>query len=427
MTLRSLLLRGRISENRRILGDLGLILAVSTTLTLIWFRQGLMILYGEGGFSQFNPIRAAETFGYAWSSNFGTGTVLPHTFSSLLFNELMAIAQKIQFSPVLREEISFFITLLFSGASMYYLASNVLKLKNLRFGALVSALFYMLNPYTMITIWKRLSFPQIYLLPAFPLVLAFYIKGLQDKKIIPYLLLSVLVTFLFSYGFGQPAFVITFLLTLIVYTLFYAVTNIKKQSRVVYAGKFSSIFILLFIFLNGFWLWPFMASSEEISAILSQPSNLADLTTNSRYLDLLYITRLVVSDAHPYSPTFLWSPAYASTPFLIVSFLIPAISFSAILFRPRDRSVLFFTILALVGLYLAKGEAPPLGEGFRWLFTQIPYMQVLRGPFEKTGLMIASSYSFLFGVGLTSLYAYITRDASFLRPSQRKLTEFGSA
>jgi len=99
----------------------------------------------------------------------------------------------------------------------------------------------------------------------------------------------------------------------------------------------------------------------------------------------------------------------------IISLLwIPILAYSAIVLR-RNRYTLFFTISAIICVFIAKGPYPPLGEVYVWLFTNVPGFGTIKVG-SRWLMMAAFSYAFLAAVAVDEIYDHLKGDHSkFLR------------
>ncbi len=92
---------------------------------------------------------------------------------------------------------------------------------------------------------------------------------------------------------------------------------------------------------------------------------------------------------------------FGKTYFLQPEFLlIPVLAFASLLWVGEEknaatrRRIIFFSITALVGAFLAKGVQEPFGFVYEWLFEHIPGFVMFRDP-TKWYLLVALSYSYL--------------------------------
>ncbi|MDP3998025.1 MAG: hypothetical protein Q8P89_00205, partial [bacterium] len=68
----------------------------------------------------------------------------------------------------------------------------------------------------------------------------------------------------------------------------------------------------------------------------------------------------------------------------------------------KNRNILFFALLGLIGAFLAKGSNPPFGEVYLWLFNNFPGMSGFRDP-TKFYTIVALSYSVLIPFSLEQI------------------------
>ncbi|HUP68533.1 MAG TPA: hypothetical protein VM142_01835 [Acidimicrobiales bacterium] len=91
--------------------------------------------------------------------------------------------------------------------------------------------------------------------------------------------------------------------------------------------------------------------------------------------------------------------------------LTPVFAFGALLIRRRYRDWRLgaFGFLSLIGVFLVKGENPPFGEAYRWLFLHLPPMRLFRD-MSKFNLFVALGYAVLIGSFVASLIEGRVRD-----------------
>jgi hypothetical protein len=103
-----------------------------------------------------------------------------------------------------------------------------------------------------------------------------------------------------------------------------------------------------------------------------------------------------ISLLHPNWPENIFGKVY----FMRSEFLIlPVLAFSSLFFlrnekKSRRELVLFFSLVAIIGAFLAKGANDPFGEIYNFLFTYVPGFSMFRDP-TKWYALIAISYSIL--------------------------------
>ena len=67
------------------------------------------------------------------------------------------------------------------------------------------------------------------------------------------------------------------------------------------------------------------------------------------------------------------------------------------------RELIFWSILFIVAVFLAKGAASPLGYIYPFFLEKFFFLGILRNPFEKLGILIPFSGSILFAIGFFKL------------------------
>lgn len=148
--------------------------------------------------------------------------------------------------------------------------------------------------------------------------------------------------------------------------------------------------ISLAILLNAFWLLPTAATASrtvsELGAIYTSSSAVPFFS----FADFSHALSLL----HPNWPENLFGKTYFLQPEFLIMPLLAFGSFLTISKIKDQKSNLYFTLLALLGAFLAKGANEPFGGIYIWLFERIPGFVMFRDP-TKWYVLIAVSYSVL--------------------------------
>jgi len=160
---------------------------------------------------------------------------------------------------------------------------------------------------------------------------------------------------------------------------------------------YSISFIILFL-INIYWILPiFYYGIDPIQ-------NLGASYSSSNIVKFLSFASLENSFAllHPYWPENVFGKIGFMKPEFI---LLPVIAFSSLIFykdKKEFKFVIFFSVIALFGIFLGKGTNEPLGNLYLVLFENIPGFQLFRDSF-KWYTLIAFAFSILIPYSLNKI------------------------
>lgn len=205
------------------------------------------------------------------------------------------------------------------------------------------------------------------------------------------LLLAVLTMF-------DPRIAYIFIIAVVAYALL----NIFNRKKVFlhitnFILRMFAVPIGIAALLNSYWIIPLLLGNlpQKYEGL----GNIAGFDFLS-FADFSHAFSLL----HPNWPENIFGKVY----FLQPEFLIlPLIAFLSLLFVSdahieKKNNVLYFSFLAILGTFLAKGANPPFGEINLWLFEHIPGMGMFRDA-SKFYLLIVLGYSFLIPFGLKNI------------------------
>lgn len=155
------------------------------------------------------------------------------------------------------------------------------------------------------------------------------------------------------------------------------------------------IILISSIILNLFWIIP---------GIFSDGKNYNEIITFEG-VDYLSFAKFsdTISLLHPNWPENIFGKIY----FMRFEFiLLPLIAFSFLIFNFKNNITIFFELIALIGIFLAKGANPPFGEIYLWL-TNLPGFFAFRDS-TKFYLLIITAYSILIPYSLLSLINWLS-------------------
>lgn len=167
---------------------------------------------------------------------------------------------------------------------------------------------------------------------------------------------------------------------------------------------FFGVFIIT-VSLHLYWILPVIMAGQ-----IQVPEEATGVTSLSFFsvADFSHAMSLL----HPNWPENLFGRVYFQQPEFLV---LPLLAFASLLFwrqgtisnKKKDRLLIiagcpFFAILALVGIFLAKGVNEPFGQLYQWFFSNIPGFYMFRDP-TKFYVFIALSYAILIPMTLVQI------------------------
>jgi hypothetical protein len=377
------------------------IIAVLGVISITWFKGSFLI---DGLDRSFPPDRTAYFIRgfYVWDI-FQLGGISARTLAGLFpTNIFLYVTELVGISLVNAEKIWFYLLFVSAGFSMYFLSTTVYRGNYNWLVGLVSALFFMFNPYTIISI-----VPQMWLYIIFlPLIFGLFIKGLREKRGIKYIFgFSLIWTLTVTSDYTNPKFLLLDLVPLFLYLVLYIILY-RGKTVLKRAIKFTGLLSVVWCGLNAFWLIPAISSLGDIIASpqsayaaigTSRLSNYAlasaPLSGSLRLLGFWSLDADYMGVPYTY-----WSATYNTALFIAIGFLIPIIAFAFLLRRPTSLNRFFFAILAIIGLSIMNGVMPPLGWVNTFLANHIPlWVDVFSSPYMFGGIYVSMAFAFLVG------------------------------
>ncbi|HVE47628.1 MAG TPA: hypothetical protein VNA57_12885 [Acidimicrobiales bacterium] len=342
-----------------------------------------------------------EFFGvpHAWDATRGLGQINTSLYGAPYQIVLGALARLgADFST--GERIVFFIPFAFLPfLAMYVMMSRFTQSPA---GKSVAAALYGLNTYILVAGNNQLTIAMAYAFA--PLVLAKFIDSCEashdpteDQRARWRASISAGVWLAMS-GFFEPRIAFLTSVVCLGYFLFEIVRQRHLRGRLVVP-----VVGLLCTFgaLHAYWILPLLATGDS--------SSLDDLLPNQPFISFATLTHAVTLN-HPF-----WtgrdSAIFVVQPPVIFLFLLPVVCCSYFLGSHRkDSRLAFFAGLALVGVFLVKGENAPVGQIYTWMFSHVPGMRMFRD-MSKFNLFVAVAYAVLAGAATAVAASALTRPA----------------
>jgi hypothetical protein len=387
------------------LGNIIPLLLIPLILVMIWFRKGLILGGGDESFIFYNPQISLGILNSTWQE-YQTGFPFLVWLSRANFVFLISILQNKLFLPnFLLQAATFYILMVTGVVSVYFLTKSFLKdNKNSYLISLVSAIFYLFNPFSVSQVWGRGQIAQYFSFALLPLSLLLFALGLERKKLIFVIYLS-LATFLLSAAFGFVTFIVVLWVVLLFYLVYWILRSNQKKKDLVFGITFLITTFVLWCFVSAWWLLPFITSGSAVLSgyLENSAENIGTLLGVSKNFTPDIIIRLLQRTYYYDASAF--SPIYKSFFFQLISFipLFFVVIGSFKIFKDANLvGFKYLLILLITGLVVSLGANPPFGWFFVWLFENVSLLQSFRNPFEKFGLVYALGYSAVFAFGLIS-------------------------
>jgi len=356
-----------------------------------WFALG-EISAGDAGFYFPETLKGFPSFPYLWvGDGLGSYSSLLYYFSYLVLPlKLLAV---LGLPWVLIERIVWYWPFLILGIfSSWFLVKTVLPEGKFRF---LTLLIYLFNTYILMIVGGGQA--SIFLPYAIaPLVLGLFIQltnystanyELRARKtVIAGLVLAIQLAL-------EPRIAAITVAALIFYLFFEYRLAILKYLKIFL------IPLSIVVGIHFYWILPtIILRKGSYDTILSSFGWVGFLSfaNFSNSLSLL----------HPNWPQNIFGKTYLMRPEFLV---LPILAFIGLLFvnelkNPRIKKIILgFSLLGLIGAFLAKGANPPLGEIYLWLFSNLPGMNLFRDA-SKFYILVALSYSILIPFSISEIY-----------------------
>jgi hypothetical protein len=286
---------------------------------------------------------------------------------------------------------SFYFSFVFLFKSKFTNANLQLKLS-----AILGSLFYAYNVWSVNRVHHWYIWIAYSVLPLFFVSVIFSFKNPKNWK---YILTSI---FLWSFASSTPHMAVFYGLVFVTITigfiLNYLIKNKTSKRSVIHLVRPVLSIIIFYSLVNMYWIYPYIMASQ--TQMLAPNYELTDesldlLSKESNFLNTFRVMSYWLnSDVEKFSDNSLLFSLW-----ILASFVIPVVAFSALLLRKSIKYPLIFSSAALIVIFLAMGtQAPfnyfgiavatPILTKFVWLF---------RDP-DKWSFLIAFAYSFLIGI-----------------------------
>ncbi len=370
---------------------------LTTTLIFSWFRYGYLYGGGDVGLPSYNSPRILEIAKFIWWEASAPGITVPQGLTSVPIQFFQSILHNLGLPSVLVQAVLFWILLFSMGYGMFWLALTIFG-KDKFFLAILAGLFYMFNPYMMISVWHRFIHNTFFLAASMPMLILFWKKWIETGRYTA-LLGFLLVNLIAVYFYGTIAFIFTILiiLTFIVFTeALFPWKGIKRAKILFFRFLFGFV---IWVLAHSWWLLPVVKISP---AALSVQHTLEDSLSTLLSISQQSVIPHVVLGINPFYlfDQAEWGPIFNTPFFLILPWLMLIFIIPGLIKSLRSNKTLRWGLLWVLAIFLAKGAADPFGYLYILGFSNLFALGALRNPFEKLGILIPLSSSILFALGV---------------------------
>jgi len=317
------------------------------------------------------------------------------------YNSIIALPQIVSLLPLdnFWLKMFFLINQAVAGLLMYLFTAKVTQS---RFAGLISGVFYSLFPFSLLMMVECgfLSICMAYTIaPLVFIALEMHSRKLTNKSaIVAGLAFAALIL-------THRQIVILLGPLVIFYMLFLFIRLIRSHATpIITAIRFFSPLVIALL-LSAYWWLPFWAEREFLSS-----------------------TSFSLSSSEPYSPSVInsltfWARHELEASWrLLLSFLPVTLAFLAPILEARNRTVIFFSLMAIVFITLSMGTNSPIPL-YGFAFRYIPFVDAIRTP-ARFSLAAGLSLAVLSGYAIRYLVAQLNSQKALIAVSVIALALF---
>lgn len=360
-------------------------------IVLSWYQTPALIASGEEALAWYDPGLTAKIYATTWYDT-GTGYANPFMLSRAPFYALFGIFE--MYIPNWLIQAVMWFTVLCSGTlGMYYCTH---RLTRDTMAAVIAAIFYVLNPFTITQIIGRLLSNGYILWAVLPWLTIAWIQILRSQFInFKWILIFLITTVLGMNAFGHPAnILVTGIYLAIIAFMYITPFSINRILSIFFT-------VLLALMLHWWWLQPILTANQSLTFTDNARANFDSLRGVSQYFPLETI--IILQQKYLFTPQ-AFNGHYQHPLTAFITYLMLILLITAVVTWQNSRIKYAIVISLFLLLFLAKGTNQPLGyKTYDFLFTSITATQSLRNSYEKFGPALIVPYSLLTGIGAAYL------------------------
>ncbi|PIS14683.1 hypothetical protein COT64_01365 [Candidatus Shapirobacteria bacterium CG09_land_8_20_14_0_10_39_12] len=381
-------------------------------ISFSWFKDDLVISGGDFPF-HFSPKVSFPTFYSVWNylSSLGSTNIqaMPHLFHQSIYYIFSILNIPLWIS----QRIIFYFLFSSGGIAIFLLVKKVVKPDNLL--AFFSALFYMMNPFSLVLVW---GIPGIILFAysGIPLLFYLFIDGLEKRSKLS-IFSFCFFGFIFSNMYGNLGYVVSLWGLLASYFVFNVLTEQKGRTEKV---RFFLFLILFWVLTNSYWILPFIADLKVLSSV-AEYINSADILIGGTSKASLNNSFRLMGYAVFYEKFmgvdkfFSYSEEFKTAPIILISSIIPIIVFFFLILKDsfKNKFYKYFLFVFLISLFIFKGYRSPFGIINLVLIKKFSFMSLFRFPLDKIGPLLVISCTVLMAFSLLRFKEILIKRSKF--------------
>lgn len=314
-----------------------------------------------------------------WSTNLCLGQAT-FTLWKLPFNAVYGLLASVGLDSNITEKFLVFLpAILLPPLASFFLVKQIVRSNTAAFaGALVysfNSYFYSINTagHEFLTVAAAFGVMGILL----------FMRALSQKHTSAFLTAGLLGFFSVSYDIRMAYIAIV---VSILYWLYFIVLSSNRIEAFRNTATGVGILACLFVLLNSYWLLPAIAANSLLNNEIMQ----RELFGNE-FMNILQAIALF----HPF-----WNGTkpewFVVQPIPLYFFIVPILAFWGLALNRRNKDVLFFGLISIGGIFLAKQSGEPFAQLYLFLFTTVPGFGAFREA-SKFYFLIAIGYAVLVG------------------------------
>lgn len=387
-----------------------LLIVLVSLLPFLWLSVGWVIMGHDAG-TPLDPTMHFLDRLFTWTARYGFGADQTFAMPGFFVHGQEYLLSLLRIPLWLQQAITFSSYFMMIGFAMYFFAREVFPQR--AYLPLWAAIFYQVNHFTLQAwfIAERTKFSTYILLPLLLLIVHRIIY--KKTNILKQSAIAALLTTIFNGG----GFVPLFGSILVAVPTYIGCCLIGSKKRAAIVGRlalFGAITMVIFLFLNAYWLMPYVSyvqnsfaaevgKSGGLAGVINWTQEISRDTSIHNLFRLQGIQEWYVNPDHPYALVF-----FSNDLLVAASYLIPVGAIMALIVCKSAERRITATIflIGLASILFMAGSHAPFGYFYIFLLNKLPGFIAFRTPFYKFAPGLWFSFSILLGLLVSHLLTH---------------------